>query len=438
MSTQPKQQPVRTTLDFIPTDTLFCRDQRPLSAGSGYGHGANWPLPTVLHSALRTALLAQAGHDLSKKERSSNNATQRKDKDGEDTKYKIGTNLFNWLNIQGPFPAKENEVYFPRPLDLVPSKKDERTTVAKLLHIVPQQGESNLPAPLTHVVANCETPSKESLENWISAKTFQQYLEGKDGFEIEKLHLWDTEHRIGVALSDETETALDGKLYAAEHLRLRHGISLRFSCSHPPTHKNGNTAEDGLTAEGLKASTLHLGGEQRFGKLDQAETLTLPQIEITGTCIKWVLLTPAIFKHGWLPGWIGEKGEVLLKTVDKSQRATFRRNRREGSQPHDAGQIPIAATLVAACIGKPQIIGGWDLLGQSSTGVPPVSSGSPKATQLAVPSGSTYYFQAHSPEHAKWLAGVLQGRCRSDFYGEKGLGLGVCGTWKPEKTEGSK
>lgn len=356
MSTQPNQQPVRTTLDFIPTDTLFCRDQRPLSAGSGYGHGANWPLPTVLHSAVRTALLREVG---------SLPATQQ---DGYLRAGKahrsFGSELFNWLNIQGPFPAKENEVYFPRPLDLVPSKKDEHTTVAKLLHIVPQQGESNLPAPLTHVVANCETPSKDSLESWISAKTFQQYLGGKDGFEIEKLHLWDTEHRIGVALSDETETALDAKLYAAEHLRLRHGISLRFSCSHPPTHKNGNTAEDGLTADSLKASTLHLGGEQRFGKLDQAETLALPEIKITGTCIKWVLLTPAIFKHGWLPGWIDEKGEVRLRTVDKSQRATFRRNRREGSQPHDAGQTPIAATLVAACIGKPQIIGGWDLLGQ--------------------------------------------------------------------------
>ncbi len=424
---------MRTVLDFIPTDTLFCRDQRPLSAGSGYGHGANWPLPTILHSAVRTALLSEVterGHLAPEK-----SALPTSKQEGYHRKGKphgnFGSELFNWLNIHGPFPAKGDEVYFPRPLDLVPSKKDEKTTVAKLLHVVPHQGESNLPAPLTHVVANCETPSKESLENWISAKTFQQYLEGKDGFEIEKLHLWDTEHRIGVALSDETETALDGKLYAAEHLRLRADISLRFSCSQPPTHKNGNADENGITPENLKNSILQLGGEQRFGAVQAGSELVLPQIEITGTCVKWVLLTPAIFINGWLPGWIVD-GKVMLKTVDKSQRFTFRRNRREINGSHNAGQDSIKASLIAACIGKPQIIGGWDLLGQSSTGVPPVSSGSPKATQLAVPSGSVYYFQADSETDATKLAEVLQGRCRSDFYGEKGLGLGVCGVWKGE------
>jgi hypothetical protein len=49
------------TFDFLPADTLFCRDQRPLAAGSGYGRGANWPLPTVVHGALRAALLRLKG-----------------------------------------------------------------------------------------------------------------------------------------------------------------------------------------------------------------------------------------------------------------------------------------------------------------------------------------------------------------------------------------
>jgi CRISPR-associated protein Cmr3 len=49
-----------------------------------------------------------------------------------------------------------------------------------------------------------------------------------------------------------------------------------------------------------------------------------------------------------------------------------------------------------------------------------------------VPAGSVFYFEGTGPnpdrETAR-LAGVLQARCRSDFYGEKGFGLGVCGTW---------
>ena len=405
----------RTTLDFIPTDTLFCRDQRPLSAGSGYGHGANWPLPTILHSAVRTALLREVGTLPSTQKAGYNRAGK--------AHGSFGSELFNWLNIHGPFPVKGDAVYFPRPLDLVPSKNDAADTVAKLLQVISQTGTSNLPAPLTHVVANCETPSKDKLEDWINRECFEKYLKGEDGFPLKKLELWDTEHRIGVALDDETETAKDGQLYAAEHLRLRPDVRLRFSCSQPPTHKNGNATENGILPEQLKGEMIQLGGEARFGQVQAGGELVLPSIEITGTCVKWVLLTPAIFKHGWLPGWIGEKGEILLKTVVKDDRAKFRRNRREGTGNHDAGIEEIKATLVAACIGKAQVIGGWGLVGDEK-------NGTPKATQLAVPSGSVYYFKAASETDAGNLAKALQGRCRSDFFGEKGLGLGVCGIWK--------
>ncbi|HYV30553.1 MAG TPA: type III-B CRISPR module-associated Cmr3 family protein, partial [Candidatus Binatia bacterium] len=75
----------------------------------------------------------------------------------------------------------------------------------------------------------------------------------------------------------------------------------------------------------------------------------------------------------------------------------------------------ILACLVAACLGKAQVVGGWD--------------SEPKPTYLAVPSGSVYYFRAGNQEEAGKLCEVLRGRCRSDFFGEKGLGLGVCGTW---------
>jgi CRISPR type III-B/RAMP module-associated protein Cmr3 len=340
--------------------------------------------------------------------------------------------LFNWLNIRGPFPVKGEAVYFPRPLDLVPSKTDENTTVAKLLQVVAQVGTSNLPAPLTHVVANRETPSKDKLEDWMSHADFTKYLKGSDGFSLEKLHLWDTEHRIGVELRDDTETAKDGKLYAAEHLRLRPDVRLRFSCSHPPEkHEEQRKKESQKLPSSLIDHTLQLGGEARFGQVLSGSDLVLPSVEITGSCVKWVLLTPAIFKSGWLPGWIGEAGRVLLKTTEKKNRPEFRRNRREGNAPHDAGQEPITATLLAACIGKPQVIGGWDLLGSDSEG----KSGVPKATQLAVPSGSVYYFKADSEPEAKKLADALRGRCRSDFYGEKGLGLGVCGMWKMESAK---
>lgn len=386
------------TYDFIPADTLFCRDQKPLAAGHSFGRGANWPLPTVLHSAIRTALLAANG-----------GLPQRKSKLGRPHKGKprlVASTDYQWLNLRGPFPVDENGMtYFPRPLDLVPGK-DRRLL---RLQVSANAGQNNLPAPLTHLLTNPGEPSKEEMPAWVTLNFYNDYLAGKDlPLPDEFPKLWESEHRIGVAIDPETHTAAEGQLYAAEHLRLRDGVRLRFAISEDPHKKQ--------TAH-LDEKILQLGGEQRFGKVTTADTLKLPEVNVTGTLIKWVLLTPAIFIRGWLPGWIDEKdGRVKLRAVDRTTRADRRRPSYEAGWEYDESKdtaTPIAATLVAACVGKPQVVGGWD--------------DAPKPTYLAVPSGSVYYFQADSDADAQLLVQSLQHRCKSDFFGEKGLGLGVVG-----------
>jgi hypothetical protein len=126
---------------------------------------------------------------------------------------------------------------------------------------------------------------------------------------------------------------------------------------------------------------------------------------------------------------------VKLRVVpprDEARRQRRRVRRQEGWR-YDEGQdgaLPIRARLVAACIGKPQVLGGWELLGETND--PTDGPGRAKATFLAVPAGSVFYFEAtgeNPTAEAARLGEVLQARCRSDFYGEKGFGLGVCGTW---------
>lgn len=61
-----------------------------------------------------------------------------------------------------------------------------------------------------------------------------------------------------------------------------------------------------------------------------------------------------------------------------------------------------------------------------------------KSTHLAVPAGAVYYFEAADPDHASKLAAALNWHGkdqtfvnrRSGLFGEKGFGLGVCGTWE--------
>jgi hypothetical protein len=167
--------------------------------------------------------------------------------------------------------------------------------------------------------------------------------------------------------------------------------------------------------------------------------------------VKWVLLSPAIFpavkegmskrgtkrkSHpgGWLPNWICPYcGKVLLQTIDEAERKRRRNLNSDGkgysSEPN------IQAQLVAALVGKPIPVTGY-ALPHETTGSP----GGAKPTHLAVPAGAVYYFEADSEEDARKLAAALNWHGsesnpttiknrRSTLMGEKGFGLGVCGTW---------
>jgi hypothetical protein len=120
-------------------------------------------------------------------------------------------------------------------------------------------------------------------------------------------------------------------------------------------------------------------------------------------------------------------GQVLL--LDGAGR---KKARRMGSK---AGE-PIKARLVAAAVPKPLVITGWALPDEAIA-----EKGGARSTHLAVPAGAVYYFEADSAAEAQKLAAALnwhgsnpnanliQNR-RSTLMGEKGFGLGVCGTWE--------
>ncbi|QSR89208.1 type III-B CRISPR module-associated protein Cmr3 [Methylacidiphilum caldifontis] len=413
------------TLDLIPFDTLFFRDSRPLAAGSSFGHGANWPLPCTIHGALRTALLSFAGELPSEPK----NGCQRKGK----VMGEIGTDAFNWLNIKGPFPVdlRNEEVYFPRPLDLSLDSDLKTLKSCRPLKISNNTYKSNLPSPICYPVVSSTPPTKKEAPRWIPSSLFERYLKEESFiYDVEKV-FWDSEYRIGIAIDPESQTVVESQFFAAEHLRLREDFALRVLTNSPPDHKKQNTTEQSLTPENLDQLTITVGGENRFCKVKKAsKQLDFSNKDhIQSTRLKWVLLTPAIFRQGFLPGWINANStaqwNVCLRLVEKESRREFRRRRKIDPNwkyvPENDPAEQIIARLVAAFIGKPVAINGWEIFSGSG--------GGPKPTLLAVPAGSVFYFETESENETKKLAEALHFRCRSDFYGEKGLGLGLCGTW---------
>ena len=189
-----------------------------------------------------------------------------------------------------------------------------------------------------------------------------------------------------------------------------------------------------------------VGGQQRrcTAKFDDKATAHLPLplgTNITGTRVKWVLLTPAIFpainEHtgGWLPSWIDHlSGNVQLKAGDTERQP---REPRDNWRQRVKNLQPIPARLVAAIVGKPHPVTGFALAHE----IADRAEGGAKSTHLAVPAGSVYYFACDSAAAATQLAAALNWHGgaagttirnrRSTLLGEKGFGLGVCGTWTP-------
>ncbi len=420
------------TLLLHPTDTLFFRDGRPMS-GSLSGHGAAWPLPSVLNAALHAALHRAALPEVHehKRGRSSDRASNAE----RDRK-------FGSLTTAGPFPVEATERwFFPCPADAQKS-----TNTAVTLHPVRIHGTSSMPAPLTLSVANTEPPTKTKPAPWWSHKAWSAYLSSTpspddDHFKTDA-DFTDTEHSIGIGISAETGTQNGEQFYSAHSLRLREGWRLGV-LAEAEDKKNGDPSDKRDLIELLfpnsgKQTPVIVGGQQRLCTVERHQRQPLPLPigpVINGTRVKWVLLTPAIFPQinahsgGWLPSWVDLQGEVQL--LDGPGKNYANRHR-----VSEGRRIP--AKLVAAITGKPIPVTGYALPNSAD---PDRTEGGAKSTHLAVPAGSVYYFEADSEAAAQALAAALNWHGsdtspttiknrRSTLMGEKGFGLGVCGTWR--------
>jgi len=448
-----------------PTDVLFFRDGRPM-AGSLAGHTAAWPLPDVTNHALHAALhrAGFSGVHAHRSGRSGRYCNQRDRK-------------FGCLTTAGPFPVAVADEqgrplpvprwFFPRPRDTI-----RAGTVAVALHPVSGnwRDTSSLPAPLVYAVANTQPPAKETAaEPWISTAAYQRYLGGdpsepSEGSDyLRDTALADTEQTIGIAIDPETQTTgqgeAAGRIYSAHYLRLRGGYRLGLFAEAMDKVNGDPSNKRDLIRLLLNdhPQSIVVGGQQRLCtaiRRDVPQPLPLPcglhhpdafvRLSNGKFAVKWVLLTPAIWPEmsgegkqphpgGWLPNWIdSQTGAVLLKAGDTTRREG---EGREAWRKRVREMRSVSARLVAAIVPKPIPVTGWALPNDSDR-----PEGGAKSTHLAVPAGAVYYFEADTAEAAVQLAAALNwhgdtsGRAivnrRSTLLGEKGYGLGVCGTWQ--------
>ena len=449
------------TIILQPTDVLFFRDGRPMG-GSLSGHGAAWPLPNVISTAFHAALHRA---DLEKTTGQKLHPHRR----GRSGVYGIERDRkFGCLRTAGPFPVCTSgdacTWFFPRPADAQLPASSKPSFLP--LRVDRTSSPSSLPPELLHPVANTAEPSKDKPESWWSEGAWNTYLgtpqrdelAGRRFFKSDS-NFADTEHTFGIGIDPDTGTQDGERFYSASYLRLREGWRLGTFATAPdkdfkdPVHGN-DLISALINGDG---GEIIVGGQQRVCSAkcegETGKRLPLPlgkrsdfRTQNGKYFVKWVLFSPSLWPEilkddskginahsgGWLPNWIEpSSGRVLLKGENTErgegeERATWRARVRKMS--------PISARLVAAIVPKPIVVTGWAL--PNETGRP---EGGAKSTRLAVPAGAVYYFETDSAEDARKLAdalnwhGATQGteikNRRSTLLGEKGFGLGVCGTW---------
>ena len=413
-----------------PHDPLLARDSRPFGSG-GRVRLLEWLYPSVVTGSLRTCLGKQMG--------GFNEATVA---------------ALKALQVRGPLPFLEGELYVPHPLDAV--LKKEHDASRRCLAVRPQgtlaAGEgTNVPdglrlAGLSGLGMDEEDFKPEKPPAFWAMKSMIQWLVAPDGREdlfaappsrgapgprgsSKDLppgflsHLAQ-DHRIHTALSPESGTVQGGKFFATAGLDFLQVCTEASDGTDHGTKKGYRqitvavdaTSQDAKFQKLLEAlDTFHpLGGERRLAQW--RHHASAPK-ELAWECpeslrgaldrsegrVRMILATPGLFAGGWLPGWLGGG-----KTAGPGPW--------RGTPPGSDVELE----LVSAVVGRWKPLSGWSLE-QGRVG--------PKPIRRLVPAGSVYFFKVVKGA-PKALANLwLRSVCDEPQDRNDGFGSALWGLW---------
>ncbi len=342
------------TISIRPLDTLFFRDGKPFSRGEEtWADGAFPPYPSTLFGALRTWYIAQYPAPFSK--------------EAIEQSAKITINGIGYYSC--------GEVYLPMPLDLV-APKGQSVRVIRLKPIEMSEVVSNHPCRMLLVPPNGEQV-EEVAQGLINNRDLESYLySAREEFSVKKMEdFLKIEPKVGIGRDDTTLTASDALLY---RVGMRRTVDLEIVVD--------VQLPDGTVSLPQQAFIIKLGAENKVAEARRFRCsfgIDPAEITLKSNRFKLYLATPAIFDGGWEP---------------------------------DLSRYGIQAELVAAAVGKPLSIGGFDM-----------EKGAPKTMYKAVPAGSVYFYE--TSENLETVKERLFGKPISDKMPEQGFGITYLGNW---------
>jgi len=383
-----------TYLALLPRDGLFCKDGRGwYTSASGRGHGLDWPWPSTILGAMRTAwgraVEAVSGKFL------------------DHTTWPTQTaavQLGRMLTLRRPLDTDWNTTHlvWPAPLDAlwlegrrevfplqpIPSRvptlgRDEDAARESLWRPALEEAGKPLPSP-----------------RWWPQDDFVAWLTGQPVSAQKPFPATARRVQTRVGIRPETLTTDDGLLFShdvLETLELRAEWAIGVEVSLP-----------GGLPDTAKVATL--GSDSRLVRIETLpEALFAPPARLLEAFqagsrgLRIIAVTPLAFARGWLPdGFEQHDGQYVGRLP---------------GLPHDL-------VLRAAFVPRPLHVSGWDRAAHGG-------KGAPKPTARMVAPGAVYFFertdgQPFDASHARslWLA-ALGART------EEGFGRVVPGIWHP-------
>jgi CRISPR-associated protein Cmr3 len=349
-----------------PVDVLSLRGNKNYGEAGSYGDSMMPPWPSVIAGALRSRILVDSGIDPAEF------AAGAASHPSLGTPQQPGSFLIAVFQLARRLSGGRFEILVAPPADLVIGESEcadedgRRRPSAVYISRPVDLGPlglgslSSYPLTLLPVLAEKER-SKPSSGYWLTERGWRAYLAGRRPDAADLVHrttLWRREARVGVGLSPETRSAEESRLFTAEVISPRfrihagageQGYDLGFIVG----VRGGSAPDKGL---------LRVGGDGRAIRIWGAPGYRLPEPDYAAVAraqrCRLILATPGIFPGGWLPAGFEAVAD---------QRFEFSLH-------------GVRGRLVAACIGRAQVISGWDLALER-----------PKAAQRAVPAGSVYW-----------------------------------------------
>lgn len=354
--------------EIRPLDTLFFRDGKPFSRGEEtWAEGVFPPYPSVVYGALRTWFISSHPEPFSKKAIQESQGIKIKD-------------------IQYRTPKG---IYLPMPLDLVEPK--DKNQVQKKWEELHQEYEvfrlqlypansivSSYPHQCSMLLRPPSDIAVEEVEQgFMQNDDIQNYLVKPEVYyKIRKLENFaQPEPKIGIGRNDFTNTASDALLYRVG-MRRASEFELIVNFDWP---ENGHSPHQ-------RSLVSKLGAENKMVEIRNSRQrigISRENIKLANNRFKLYFSTPAIFENGWVP---------------------------------DLAKRGIGAELIAAAVGKPLHIGGFDM-----------EKSKPKTMYRAVPAGSVYFYETQ--ESTDMVLEKLFGQAISDIMPEQGFGITYVGNW---------